>query len=292
MTTISKTMTGIAAAVLLAGCARQGNDSICVISREAGSGTRGAFVELFGIEVKGADGKKIDMTTDTADVTNSTAVVLQTVAGNSAAIGYVSLGSLGKSVKALRVDGNSPTTAAVKEGKYKAVRPFIAVTRADAHIAPSGNNDECANPAAAEFLRFVVSSDGQAVVEKFGCVAAASNPSYMVNVKEGKVSIAGSSSVTPVMEKLVEAFHAVNSGIDVTVQQSDSTTGIASAAQGICDIGMSSRSLKSGEDSVVATQIATDGIAVVVNNANPTDELTTEQVRRIFTGEATKWSAL
>lgn len=278
--------------VFAAGCARKSSDDICIISREAGSGTRGAFIELFGIEVKGADGKKVDMTSDSADVTNSTAVVLQTVAGNTAAIGYVSLGSLGKSVKALRIDGSVPSVAAVKAGKYRAVRPFIVVTRKDAHIAPNDSNAGCANPAAAEFLRFVVSSDGQAVVEKFGCVSAASNPAYMVNTKEGKVTIAGSSSVTPVMEKLVEAFRAVNSGIDVTVQQSDSTTGIASAAQGICDIGMSSRALKDGEDSVIATQIATDGIAVVVNNANRTDELTAEQVRRIFIGEVTKWSAL
>lgn len=268
-------------AVSLTSCAKGAADEICVISREAGSGTRGAFIELFGIEKKDETGKKIDMTVDTADVTNSTAVVLQSVAGNTGAIGYVSLGSLSNTVKALNIDGAEPTAKAVKEGKYKATRPFLVVTKPQI---------EDTNAAASEFLRFIISSDGQAVVEKAGCVAAANNPSYMQNVKQGSVTVAGSSSVTPVMEKLIEAFKKVNSGIDVTVQQSDSTTGITSAMQGVCDIGMSSRELKSGEDGLVATKIATDGIAIVVNKACTIDLLTAEQVRRIFTGEVTKWS--
>lgn len=267
------------AALLITSCKKGAADQISVISREAGSGTRGAFVELFGVEKK-VDGKKVDMTSENADVTNSTAVVLQSVAGNTGAIGYVSLGSLGTQVKALKIDGAEPSTAAVKRGEYKAVRPFITVTKPNA------------SEAAAEFLRFIISADGQAVVEKFGCVAAVKNPAYIPNVKTGVVTVAGSSSVTPVMEKLIEAFKAVNSGIDVTVQQSDSTVGISSAMQGVCDIGMSSRELKDGEDGLIATKIAIDGIAVVVNKSNPVADLTKEQVRRIFTGETAKWSEL
>lgn len=268
-----------AAVALLSSCTKKVTDEICVISREAGSGTRGAFTELFGIEKK-VNGKKIDMTSEKADVTNSTAVVLQSVANNTAAIGYVSLGSLGNQVKALKIDGAEPNAAAVKSGEYKAVRPFIVVTQ------PSLSD------AASEFLRFIVSADGQAVVEKFGCVAAAKNPAYMPNIKTGTVTVAGSSSVTPVMEKLIEAFKAVNAGLDVTVQQSDSTVGITSAIQGVCDIGMSSRALKEGEDGVIATKIATDGIAIVVNKSNPINALTKEDVRRIFTGEVQKWSEI
>lgn len=271
------TMAGMASILSLASCKKSVSDDICVISREAGSGTRGAFIELFGIEKK-VDGKKIDMTSDSADVTNSTAVVLQSVANNTAAIGYVSLGSLGNQVKAVKVEGAEPTVAAVKKGEYKAVRPFIVVTKPQL------------GDAADEFLRFVISADGQAVVEKFGCVAAAKNPAYLPNVKEGAVTVAGSSSVTPVMEKLIEAFKAVNGGIDVTVQQSDSTVGIQSAMQGVCDIGMASRELKDGENGLVATKIAIDGIAVVVNKANPINGLSKENIRRIFTGEVQKWS--
>lgn len=271
------TMAGMASILSLASCKKSVSDDICVISREAGSGTRGAFIELFGIEKK-VDGKKIDMTSDSADVTNSTAVVLQSVANNTAAIGYVSLGSLGNQVKAVKVEGAEPTVAAVKKGEYKAVRPFIVVTKPQL------------SDAADEFLRFVISADGQAVVEKFGCVAAAKNPAYLPNVKEGTVTVAGSSSVTPVMEKLIEAFKAVNGGIDVTVQQSDSTVGIQSAMQGVCDIGMVSRELKDGENGLVATKIAIDGIAVVVNKANPINGLSKENIRRIFTGEVQKWS--
>lgn len=255
-------------------------DAITVISREAGSGTRGAFIELFGVEAKNAQGKKVDMTTDSADITNSTEVVITSVSGNSASIGYISLGSLNDSVKALEIDGAKASVANIKNGSYKVSRPFNIVTK------------DGLSPAAEEFKRFILSADGQAIVEKKGYISAAKNPAYLANVKSGKVTVAGSSSVFPVMEKLAEAFKEKNPGIVVEVSQSDSTTGVNSAIQGVCDIGMASRELKSSETGVNADVIAIDGIAVIVNKVNPADGLSKEQVRKIFTGETTKWSEL
>lgn len=257
-------------------------DEITVISRESGSGTRGAFIELFGVEIKNAQGKKVDMTTETADITNSTEVVLTSVAGNASAIGYVSLGSLNSTVKAVKIDGADATVANIKNGSYKISRPFNIVTK------------EKLSTAAQEFYRYILSADGQSVIEKNGYIAVAKNPAYMPNVKSGKVTVAGSSSVFPVMEKLAEAFKTVNPGVTVEVSQSDSTTGINSAIQSVCDIGMASRELKDTETSqgVAGTKIAIDGIAVVVNKVNPAVSLTKEQVRKIFTGVFTKWTAV
>ena len=255
-------------------------NDITVISRESGSGTRGAFIELFGVEVKNDQGKKIDMTVETADITNSTEVVLTSVAGNSSAIGYISLGSLNNTVKALKIDGSSASVANIKNGSYKISRPFNIVTKGKI------------SPAAEEFYRYILSSEGQTVIEKNGYIAAVQNPAYIASAKTGKVTVAGSSSVFPVMEKLAEAFKAVNPGITVEVSQSDSTTGINSAIQGVCDIGMASRDLKSSETSqgVSGTKIALDGIAVIVNKANPAANLAKDTIRQIFTGDITKWS--
>lgn len=255
-------------------------DGIVVISRESGSGTRGAFVELFGVEKKDAQGRKVDMTTLDADITNSTQVCLSSVAGNVSAIGYVSLGALNASVKALKIDGAVASAANVKNGSYKISRPFNVVTK------------EGASDAAREFLRFVMSDAGQAVVEKNGYISVGAQGAYEKRVTKGKVSVAGSSSVFPVMEKLQEAFASVNPGVTVEVSQSDSTVGIMSAAQGVCDIGMASRDLKAEESGVSATAIAIDGIAVIVNNARAVDGLSKAQVRDIFCGDITKWSAL
>lgn len=260
--------------------AKKIKDEITVISREAGSGTRGAFIELFGVEVKNAEGKKVDMTVDTADITNSTEVVITTVKGNKSSVGYISLGSLNDEVKALKIDGAEASVESIKKGVYKVSRPFNIVTKSDL------------NPAAKEFVKFILSSDGQEIVEKNGYISAAKNPSYSADVKSGKVSVAGSSSVFPVMEKLAESFQKINPGITVEVSQSDSTTGVQSAQNGICDIGMASRNLKSSETGVETTEIATDGIAVIVNKENPVENLSKEDVRKIFTGEIAKWSSL
>lgn len=256
---------------------------IAVVTREDGSGTRGAFIELFGIEEKNADGEKEDMTTQTASVTNNTSVMMTTVAGDSQAIGYISLGSLDESqVKALKIDGAEATAENVSSGTYKVARPFNIVT--------TGAVSELAQ----DFINFIMSADGQQVIEDEGYIKVSDAAAYTGGGKEGKIVVAGSSSVTPVMEKLKEAYVAKNSGVEIEVQQSDSTTGVTSALDGICDIGMASRELKDSEVEAGAqgTVIAQDGIAVIVNKENPISEMTSDQVKSIYKGETTDWSEI
>ena len=251
---------------------------VSVYSREDGSGTRGAFIELFGIEEKDANGDKVDLTTPTAAITNSTSVMMPSVAGDANAIGYISLGSLNNTVKALSIDGAEATAENVKSGTYKVARPFNIVTK-------DGVSD-----VAQDFIDYIMSSDGQKVVEENGCISVADNAgSYKASGKSGKIVIAGSSSVTPVMEKLAEAYKALNPDVAIEVNQSDSTTGVNMATEGTCDIGMVSRELKDSESGVKATVIAQDGIAVIVNPDASIDELTSDQVKGIYTGELTTW---
>lgn len=256
--------------------------TINVVSREDGSGTRGAFIELFGIEEKQGD-EKVDMTTEDAIITNSTSVMMTTVAGDENAIGYISLGSLNDTVKALKIDGAEATAENVADGTYKVSRPFNIVT------------GEEISDAAQDFINYIMSADGQQIIEDNGYIKVDTEAApYEAGEASGKVVVAGSSSVAPVMEKLKEAYEGVNSNVTVEVQQSDSTTGVNSAAEGICDIGMASRDLKDEESGLglTATVIASDGIAVVVNTTNELEELTSEQVKSIFTGETTEWEAL
>ena len=251
---------------------------VSVYSREDGSGTRGAFIELFGIEEKDANGDKVDLTTPTAAITNATSVMMTSVAGDADAIGYISLGSLNNTVKALSIDGAEATAENVKSGTYKVARPFNIVTK-------DGVSD-----VAQDFIDYIMSSDGQKVVEENGCISVADNAgSYKASGKSGKIVIAGSSSVTPVMEKLAEAYKALNPDVAIEVNQSDSTTGVNMATEGTCDIGMVSRELKDSESGVKATVIAQDGIAVIVNPDASIDELTSDQVKGIYTGELTTW---
>ena len=251
---------------------------VSVYSREDGSGTRGAFIELFGIEEKDANGDKVDLTTPTAAITNSTSVMMTSVAGDANAIGYISLGSLNNTVKALSIDGAEATAENVKSGTYKVARPFNIVTK-------DGVSD-----VAQDFIDYIMSSDGQKVVEENGCISVADNAgSYKASGKSGKIVIAGSSSVTPVMEKLAEAYKALNPDVAIEVNQSDSTTGVNMATEGTSDIGMVSRELKDSESGVKATVIAQDGIAVIVNPDASIDELTSDQVKGIYTGELTTW---
>ena len=254
---------------------------ISVYSREDGSGTRGAFVELLGIEQADANGDKVDMTTPTAAITNSTAVMMTSVAGDPNAIGYISLGSLDDTVKAVSIDGVAPSAAAVKDGSYAIARPFNVVTKGDLS-AP-----------AADFFAFIMSADGQAVVSDNNYIAIddAAAP-FASNGASGKVVVAGSSSVTPVMEKLAEAFQAANPQVTVEVQQSDSTTGVNMVLDGTCDIGMASRELKDSETGagVQSTAIALDGIAVIVAPQSSVDKLTSQQVCDIYTGAVTNWA--
>lgn len=253
---------------------------ISVVSREDGSGTRGAFIELFGIEQKDADGNKVDYTTDEAMITNSTSVMMTTVAGDEYAIGYISLGSLNDSVKALKIDGTEASADNIKNDTYKIARPFNIATKAEV------------NEVAQDFINYILSSEGQKVVEDSGYISTGDAAAFSGTSPAGKIVVAGSSSVTPVMEKLKEAYLAVNPNAEIEIQESDSTTGMTSAMEGICDIGMASRELKDSEieGGLTPTVIAMDGIAVVVNNDSAVDELSSEDVKAIYTGEATAWS--
>ena len=251
---------------------------ITVVSREDGSGTRGAFVELFGIEEE-VNGEKVDMTTEEANITNSTSVMMSTVAQDEYAIGYISLGSLDDSVKAVKIDGSEATAENIKNGSYKISRPFNIATKEDL------------SDAAQDFEDFILSTEGQKVVEDNKYIPLDDVSDYKSNGASGKVVVAGSSSVSPVMEKLKEAYQAVNSDVEVEIQTSDSTTGMQNAIDGVCDIGMASRELKDSEKEagLTPTVIAMDGIAVVVNNDNPTDELSSDQVKSIFIGDVLTW---
>ena len=262
-----------------AATASAASGTIDVISREDGSGTRGAFIELFGIEEKQGD-EKVDMTTEDASITNSTSVMMTTVAGDENAIGYISLGSLNDTVKAVKIDGAEASAETVANDTYKVSRPF--------NIATKGTPNEVTQ----DFINFILSADGQAVVEEAGYISDGNTGAYTSAGVKGKINVAGSSSVTPVMEKLKEAYVAINPDVQIEVQQSDSTTGMTSAAEGVCDIGMASRELKDSELSagLTPTVIATDGIAVIVNKDSSVDSLTSDQVKGIYTGTITKWS--
>ncbi|MBY5034322.1 extracellular solute-binding protein [Streptococcus gallolyticus] len=259
------------------------SDTINVVSREEGSGTRSTFIELFGVEEKDANSEKVDNTAATAIVANSTSVMLTTVSEDAAAIGYASLGSLNDSVKVLDIDGNKASVADIKDGSYKISRPFNIITKEDK-----------VSQAAQDFIDFILSTEGQKVVEKAGYIPLDNTTAYTAKVSSGKVVVAGSSSVTPIMEKIKEAYQKVNAKVDVEIQQSDSSTGITSAIDGLADIGIASRELKDEESGkgVASTVIATDGIAVVVNKKNKVNDLTTEQVKEIFTGKTTSWADL
>ena len=269
---------GVATMGTTAMAAASGDITIC--SREDGSGTRGAFIELFGIEEKDADGNKVDNTTEAAKITNSTSVMLSTVAQDVNAIGYVSLGSLDDSVTAVKIDGAEATAESIESGDYKVVRPFNIATKDDV------------SEAAQDFINYIMSADGQKVVEDNGYIAVSENAAFKSNGAKGKIVVAGSSSVTPVMEKLAEAYQKVNTGAQVEVQQSDSTTGMTSAAEGTCDIGMASRDLKDSETQagLTPTAIALDGVAVIVNNKNSLEDISSDAVKNIYTGTTTDWA--
>ena len=278
---MKKILAMVLAMLLVIGSACAVAEEINVISREDGSGTRGAFIELFGIEQKDADGNKVDYTTDEADITNSTSVMMTSVAGNPNAIGYISLGSLNDTVKTLNIDGVAASVENIKAGIYTVARPFNIATQAEV------------SEAAQAFIDFILSAEGQAVIEANGYIAVVDDaPAFAGSRVEGKVVVAGSSSVTPVMEKLKEAYLAINPNAEIEVQQSDSSTGMNSAIEGVCDIGMASRVVKDSEleAGLVSTTIAMDGIAVIVSNDNAQTDLTADQVRAIYMGEITDWS--
>ena len=262
----------------LCACGKSSGSTISVITREEGSGTRGAFVELLGI----VDGDGNDNIVKTAEATNSTSVMMTTVAGNKNAIGYVSLGSLSSDVKAIKVDGAEPTVANIEAGTYKVARPFNLVY-----------NDDKLSDVAADFVKFIMSSEGQAVVTKKGYISVKTSDSYKSSGLTGTVVLDGSTSVGPLMDAIADEYKKLNPDVKVQIQQTGSSAGINSAIQGVCDIGMSSRELKSSESAKIkAHKMATDGIAVIVNNSNTVDGLTSEQIKSIFLGETTSWDGL
>ena len=268
------------AAAMLASCGGS-SDKITVISREDGSGTRGAFIELTGIEEKDADGNKTDNTKKDALICKSTDVVLTQVSGDKNAIGYISFGSLNDTVKALKVEGVEPSTATIESGDYKIVRPFNIAVK-------DGLSD-----AAQDFENYILSSEGQDIIEKAGYIKIdKSAAAYASNNASGKVVVSGSSSVTPVMEKLAEAYQKVNTNVTVDVQQSDSSTGIKDAINGTSDIGMASRDISDDELShgIKSVTIAQDAIAVIVNKDNAVDDITMDEIKAIYTGSKTTWS--
>lgn len=277
-------MASVTALGLFTGCGGSNDEfaygeNITVISREDGSGTRGAFIELTGVEEKDADGNKVDNTTVEAVIANKTGVVMQNVASDMYSIGYISLGSLDDTVKALTVDGVEATAENVKNGTYTIARPF--------NIAYKGTLSEVAD----DFMKYVMSAEGQAIVEEEGYIKVSDDAtSYTSSGLSGKVVVAGSSSVGPVMEVLAESYMAINPEVKVEVQISDSTTGMQNAMDGTCDIGMASRDLKDSEsEELTNVVIAKDGIAIIVNTANPVADITVEKIKEIFTGVVTTW---
>lgn len=281
--TIKKMAVSVLAATMalgmMTGC---GNDNssakgkdITVVSREDGSGTRSAFIELMGI----LDGEN-DRTIGTAEITNSTSVMAQSVSGNVAAIGYVSLGSLDKTkVKAVKVDGVEATTDNVKSGTYKVSRPFNIATK-------DGLSD-----AASDFIKYILSEDGQKIISDEGYISIDASEKYTPANVSGTISVAGSTSVGPVMQVLAEKYMELNKDVTIEVQQTGSSAGMTSAIEGACDIGMASREVKDAEKAkgLKETTIAMDGIAVIVNLDNEVENLTSDQICKIYTGEIKNW---
>ena len=258
------------------------DQDITVITREDGSGTRGAFIELTGVEEKNDAGEKEDMTTQAAATQNSTNGVMTAVANDETAIGYISLGSLNDTVKAVTVGGVEATAENVSNGTYTLARPFNIVT-----------NGEPTDPVAVDFIAYCMSPDGQALATEDGYIGG-EGTEYTSTQPSGSITVGGSSSVSPLMEKLIEAYKTVNPNATVELLTTDSTTGVTGALDGTYTVGMASRELKDTEtaEGAQATVLAMDGIAVVVNPANSVSDLSVDQIKSIYTGEATVWSDL
>lgn len=279
-------MSAALSGLLAVGCGSEAfsaKEDITIVSREDGSGTRGAFVELFGIEEKDESGEKVDRTTTDAQTTNNTSVMMTTVSGDMYAIGYISLGSLNNTVKAVKIDGVEPTVDNVKNETYKIARPFNIAYKEDT-----------LSDAAKDFINYIMSSEGQQIITDNGYISIDGAQPYSGNNTGGKIVIAGSSSVSPVMEKLAEAYKKINADADIEIQTNDSTTGMTSAADGVCDIGMASRELKDNEleSGLTPLVIAMDGIAVIVNNDNPASDISSDEIKSIYIGEIGNWESI
>lgn len=262
---------------IITGCGASTNSAITVVSREDGSGTRSAFTEIVGVAKDG-----VDKTVSTAEITNSTSVMVTTVASNESAIGYISMGSMNDTVKAVKVDGVDATADNVKSGSYKVARPFQLC------ISKEGTTD-----LAQDLIDYILSDDGQTIIAEEGYISVASGDTYEASDMEGKITVAGSTSVAPVMEKLAEKYKELNPNVTIEIQQTGSGAGIESTTQGACDIGMSSRALKDAElENLEEINIAMDGICVIVNNNSEIEDLTSEQIKEIYVGNIIDWSEL
>jgi phosphate transport system substrate-binding protein len=284
--TVAMVMSLAVIAGVSTGCGSKSFDAkkdITVISREDGSGTRGAFVELFGIEEKDANGEKVDRTIDSAQITNNTSVMMTSVAGDMYAIGYISLGSLNDTVKAVKIDGVEPSVENVKNESYKIARPFNIAYKEDS-----------LSDVSKDFIDYIMSTEGQQIVTDNGYINIDGAAAYSGSKPSGKIVVAGSSSVSPVMEKLSEAYMKLNSGATIEIQTSDSTTGMTSAGDGVCDIGMASRELKDSELETGLTPlvIAMDGIAVIVNKDNTAEDISSDNIKSVYTGDTKTWESL
>jgi len=286
---LSLIILGIMITIFVVGCTQNNGNSefdpsktINLVSREDGSGTRGAFVDIIGILEKDANGNEIDRTYEEAVIQNVTDAVMSTVAGDKYAIGYISLGSLNDKVKAVNVEGVEANADNVQNGSYKLSRPFnIAYNRAS-------------SPLAQDFIDFIISSEGQAIVVEEGYVQVDIElPSYTTTNQKGNLVVAGSTSVTPVMEKLAEGYQVLNPEVTIEIQSTGSSAGMQSAMEGTADIGMASRDLKDSELEVLTSKlIAIDGIAVIINNENIIEDLTIDEIKSIYVGESTEWSSV
>lgn len=271
----------VAVGLLLSTSCSRSVDTITVISREDGSGTRGAFVDLVGIYDM-VDGKTFDLTTTSAEITNNTAVMMTSVASDPSAIGYISLGSYNDMVKMVSINNILPSSQTIQSGEYPISRPFLIATK------------ENINPVTQDFINFILSTQGQEVVAEKGYVPVGDPQPYISQAPTGKIVVSGSSSVSPIMEALKEKYEQINPQVTIELQQNDSTTGMNSTVNNICDIGMSSRDLKESElaSGLIPTTIAMDGIAVIVNNDNPVSNLTLEQLQEIYMADITLWSQI
>lgn len=287
---LSLALVAIMISIFAVGCANDNpttddfdtSRTINLVSREDGSGTRGAFVEIVGILEKDANGNEVDRTYEEAIIQNGTDAVMTTVAGDKYAIGYISLGSLNDTVKAVTVEGVEATSESVQDNSYKISRPFNVAYK------------EELSPLAMDFMDFILSAQGQAIVVEEGYVQVETDlPSYAGTEQSGNLVVAGSTSVAPVMEKLAEAYQNMYSGVSIEIQSSGSSAGMQAAIEGTAELGMASRDLKESELAVLTAEpIALDGIAVIVNKENSINDLTMNNIKSIYVGESTEWSSV
>lgn len=255
------------------------SSDIHVITREDGSGTRTAFTEIAGVVDENDD----DIITPTATVQNGTNAVMQGVAGDVYSIGYISLGSLNDSVKAVSVNGVAAEADLVASGEYEVARNF--------NVTYGGELSEVAQ----DFWDFMFSAQGQELAVDEGYVAAdASAPEYEAKGLSGDITIVGSTSVEPVIEAMSEAYRELNPDVSIDITAPGSGAGVTAAIDGTADIGMASRELSDEEqDQVTETAaIAVDGIAVIVHNDNPLEDLSLEDIAGIYLGDLTSWNGV